>query len=43
MSKTLRTILIVMGVLVVLGLAAHLARSNGLFDLPAIFRRLHGA
>jgi hypothetical protein len=42
MSKTIRTILIVVGVAVAVGLATHLLVSSGTLNLPGLFRRLHG-
>lgn len=42
MSKTIRTILIVIGVVVVAAIAMHLLVSSGTLDMPGLFRRLHG-
>jgi hypothetical protein len=42
MSKTIRTILVVIGVAVVVALAMHLLASSGTLDMPGLFRRLHG-
>ena len=42
MSRTIRTILIVIGVAVAAALAMHLLVSSGTLDMPGLFRRLHG-
>jgi hypothetical protein len=42
MNRTLRTILIVVGVVAVVAVTMHLLVSSGTLDVPGLFRRLHG-
>lgn len=42
MNKTIRTILIVIGVAAAAALSMHLLVSSGTLDVPGLFRRLHG-